>query len=147
MEQEDMRTKGFDHGDGFTQGPWGIERTNLYEALIAAAAALHFFGHDEDADKARSILAKARGVDEGITETMQNLIYACEQRRVRDLDPDSPITVLETRTADIVDFHDALDAAIAAIADTHPKDGDVKQAPALLSGGGAVGNRTKGSRS
>ncbi len=31
----------------------------------------------------------------------------------------------------------------AAIADTHPKDGDVKQAP-LVSGGGAEGNRPKG---
>lgn len=32
--------------------------------------------------------------------------------------------------------------ALDAIADTHPKDGDVKQAP-LVSGGGGVANRPK----
>lgn len=51
-----------------------------------------------------------------------NLVDACEQRRVEDFDPNSRVTVLETRTKDILAFHEALDEAQAAITAMHANE-------------------------
>lgn len=50
-----------------------------------------------------------------VREALQDLCDVAEQRRVKDFDPESRVTVLETRTKDIVAFHEALDHARAIL--------------------------------
>ena len=52
---------------------------------------------------------------EALEGALERLIETCEDRRVEEFDPSSRVTVLETRTKDILAFHEALDEAAAAL--------------------------------
>lgn len=62
-----------------------------------------------------------------LREVLERLVEACEPRRVvENFDPTDRVTVIETRTKDIIEFHEALDNAVQALATIRDTDGDAE---------------------
>jgi uncharacterized protein (UPF0335 family) len=102
-----------------------IETEDVVERLQSAIWKLLLSATSVDADvrneaddamkEAVASIERLREENARMTEALSTLADVCEQRRVKDFDPESRVTVLETRTKDILDFHEALDEARAAL--------------------------------
>jgi hypothetical protein len=99
---------------GLHEGERAIELTDRLLALIEPVMEENR-ALKHDLERQMTIANIECNEAERLREALEILADVAEQRRVKDFDPDSRVTVLETRTKDILDFHEALDNARATL--------------------------------